>query len=163
MVRWENTPGDQGAPPPRWPADSRIARTGRATLVIAAHEHCPCTVATLREVAKVLEQSAGVAVDVWAVIDGAEPSDLADAASDFPWLHVLRDRDSAELRRFDGLTSGEVLLYGPDGTLRYHGGVTGGRGREGENAGASALLDALLQRAGPAGAPVYGCAIQGGA
>ncbi len=163
MVNWENTPGEQGSPPARWPKASRIARTGRATLVIAAHEHCPCTLATLREISKVLRQSPDADVDVWAVIDGSEPSEVADAAAEFPWLHVLRDRDAAELRLFDGLTSGEVSLYGADGALRYHGGVTGSRGREGANPGAAALLSAILKRDGPRAAPVYGCAIQGGA
>lgn len=42
-------------------------------------------------------------------------------------------------------------------------GVTGSRGREGDNAGADAWLDALQDHVGPRSTPVYGCAIQGGA
>lgn len=162
MIRWENTPGDQGSPPAAWPRASQIPRTGHATLVIAAHEHCACTVATLNEVASVLSHVPAGTVDVWMVVEGHEASEAADAAANFPWLHVRRDPEGAELARFDGLTSGELNLYGSDGTLKYHGGVTGSRGHEGDNAGAEALLSALLDRAGPRAAPVYGCAIRGG-
>ena len=71
----------------------------------------------------------------------------------------MTDAGGGESRRFGALTSGHVLLYGRDGRLLYNGGVTGGRGHEGANAGLS-LAEKLLRSGGePASQPIYGCAL----
>ena len=45
---YQNAPGAVGVPPAQWPADSQVQRSpGRATLVIIAHPHCPCTRASI--------------------------------------------------------------------------------------------------------------------
>src|SRR5262249_44484237 len=41
---YEYSPGDPAVAPARWPEASLLERTpGRATLVMMAHPHCPCT------------------------------------------------------------------------------------------------------------------------
>ena len=65
-------------------------------------------------------------------------------------------------RRYGAATSGYAVLYAPDGRLAFAGGITAGRGHEGDNAGEDAILDAI--NSGPAGGcptrmPVFGCAL----
>ena len=53
-----------------------------------------------------------------------------------------------------------VLLFDPEGALRFRGGVTSGRGHEGNNDGAAALESALRGRPGArAWARVFGCGL----
>ena len=52
MWEYEATPGEVTTPLTDWPSDSRIERnTDRLTLVVFAHPHCPCTRATIGELA----------------------------------------------------------------------------------------------------------------
>jgi hypothetical protein len=71
-----------------------------------------------------------------------------------------RDPGGRETDRFGVKTSGQVLLYGPEGALQFQGGITAGRGHEGDNAGRAALR-ALLTGARPADTEtfVFGCSM----
>jgi hypothetical protein len=54
------TPGAPGKPPRDWPSASGLTRDpSRPTLVIAAHPQCPCTVATLGELSRILAEVDG--------------------------------------------------------------------------------------------------------
>ena len=79
-------------------------------------------------------------------------------ASEVHGLRVLPDDSGHEARLFRAETSGEVVLYGADGRLRFQGGLTLGRGIMGENSGCAAVR-AILSHQSPwlAHAPVYGC------
>jgi hypothetical protein len=58
-------------------------------------------------------------------------------------------------------TSGECLVYDADGKLRFHGGVTSGRGHEGHSIGQDGISAAILNQAVVAKrTPAYGCALQ---
>ena len=55
---YSNQPGQPGDPPARWPGASSIRPVpGRATLVMAAHPHCPCTRASLGELALIMRHA----------------------------------------------------------------------------------------------------------
>jgi hypothetical protein len=74
-------------------------------------------------------------------------------------LESFADRTGAEAHRFGLTTSGEIAIFGTDGTLLYSGGITEARGHEGENPGEAAAL-AALRNSGSApstNAPVFGC------
>ncbi len=60
--RRDAAPGDAGAPTPDWPAGTtlRLASDG-PTLVMLAHPQCPCTVASLDELERLLAAAAGPA------------------------------------------------------------------------------------------------------
>jgi hypothetical protein len=61
LWNYESTPGVAAATPGRWPADSRIKPDAdRATLVMLAHPHCPCTRASIGELARLMTQAQGV-------------------------------------------------------------------------------------------------------
>ncbi len=60
----------------------------------------------------------------------------------------VRIDPEGELARSLGLlSSGTVALYYADGTLAFHGGITAGRGHEGENLGQASVEEALQGRA----------------
>lgn len=156
------TPGAPAAPPLRWPADSALAAPpGRPTLLLFAHPTCPCSRASLDELALILDE-AGPNLTATVVLQktSGPPTPLQAAAAELPGATVFLD-DGAERRRFRARTSGETLLYGSDGRLLFRGGVTAGRGHRGENPGRLTILALLAgppePAATPVECPVYGC------
>ena len=143
---YENTPGVAADPPRRWPADSRIRLApDRATLVMLAHPHCPCTRASVGELASLMAQSQGRLTAYVLFLKPAgfaedwEKTDLWRSAADIPGVIPVVDEEGAEARRFHAVTSGQTLLYGADGRLLFSGGITASRGHSGDNAGRSAI------------------------
>jgi hypothetical protein len=87
-------------------------------------------------------------------------SDLWVTASSIPGVHVLRDVDGADARRFGAWTSGQTLLYDAQGRLRFSGGITDARGHEGDNAGRASLESILFHGETPAArTSVFGCGL----
>ncbi len=58
LMRYANAPGDRGNPLIAWPVDSVVTRSKtRPTLLVFAHPKCPCTRATIDELAWVLRDA----------------------------------------------------------------------------------------------------------
>jgi len=157
-------PGAPAAAPERWPAGSRVGRSaGLATLVVFAHPGCPCTRATLAELARLAPELAGRAsVEVvLAEVAGAEEDGqgIRAAAAAIPGVRIATDPRGVERRRFGALTSGQVLLYDAAGKLAFAGGITPGRGHEGDSFGAAAIRSFVRgERLAGERARVFGCA-----
>jgi hypothetical protein len=144
---YENAPGAVAKPPQRWPADSRIQLSqGRATLVMLAHPHCPCTRASIGELASLMAHAQDrvtayvLFLKPAGVSDNWEQTDLWQSAARIPGVKPLMDDDGAEARRFRAATSGQTVLYDAEGRLLFSGGITGSRGHSGDNAGRSAIV-----------------------
>ncbi|HVQ40522.1 MAG TPA: hypothetical protein VMS31_23470, partial [Pyrinomonadaceae bacterium] len=71
---------------------------------------------------------------------GWELTDLWQSASDIPGVKTILDGDGREARLFNAATSGHTVLYDPQGSLLFSGGITGSRGHFGGNAGESAVI-----------------------
>lgn len=165
---YENAPGQIAAPPSQWPSDSGInLATDRATLIVLAHPRCPCTRASIGELARLMAQSQG-RVTAYALFvkpegssDDWEKTDLWQSAASIPGVNVLAD-DGVEARRFNAVTSGQTVLYDTAGHLMFSGGITGSRGHSGDNEGRSAIV-ALLNtgEAERAETSVFGCSLFG--
>jgi hypothetical protein len=168
MLNYEFTAGAAGTPSSSWPADSSIRpdRHG-ANLVMFAHPRCPCTRASIAELAQVMAHAPRSAVAYVLFYrprqfpPGWERTDLWRSAAAIPGVTVLADPDGREAQRFGAVTSGHVLLYDGAGKLLFTGGITGSRGHAGDNAGCDSVIR-LLTRGGPAPrhALVYGCRIR---
>lgn len=167
LWKYENTPGAAAAATNRWPAGSHIQRaTDRATLVMLAHPHCPCTRASVGELARLMAQAPG-RVTAYVLFTKPlnfskewEQTDLWAASAAIPGVSVVRDDDGVEARRFHAATSGQTMLYDKEGNLLFSGGITGGRGHEGDNAGRSAIVSLLTtSEAEQKETPVFGCAL----
>ena len=170
-IVWDHalSPGVGAAAPDRWPAESRIPREpGLPTLILFAHPRCPCTRASLGELALLMARADGrLAARVLCLAAGDGPADrgpseIVAAAGSTPGVRVLADLDGAEARRFGAATSGQTLLYDRGGRLVFRGGITAARGHAGGNAGLEAVLSFL--RTGnpdPDRTPVFGCPLFG--
>lgn len=165
LVRYANTPGPPAAAPEIWPAQSRLAaRPDRPTLVMFAHPQCPCSRASIGELALLMARVQGRA-DAHVIFyqpanaaPGWEQAGLRQAAEVIPGVRVGTDVDGVEARRFGAFVSGQTVLYSADGRLRFSGGITAARGHSGDNAGRAALAAILLgQRTLAAKTPVFGC------
>lgn len=164
---YENTPGQAGQPPLNWPAASRVQRhSNQFTLIMLVHPHCPCTRASINELALIMARGTGrsTAHVLFLKPDGAElgweRSDLWRNASMIPGVEVMADEGGAEARLFNASTSGQVLLYDAGGRLLFSGGITGARGHEGDNAGRDAITSLLISgEAGSTETFVFGCSL----
>jgi hypothetical protein len=165
LVRYSLGPGRAADAPPIWPAASHVTRVvGQPTLVMIAHPRCACTRASIRELAVLMAHSMGkVSTTVLFVRPSGTSSewndtDLRRSAESIPGVTVLTDPDGQEAARFGAATSGQVLLYDARGRLRFSGGITAGRGHEGDNPGRlglqAYLVDGQTQRPTT---PVFGC------
>ena len=137
------------------------------TLVMFVHPRCPCSRASLNELAILMTHCQGrVNVQVLFMKPPSLPADWAktdlwDSAADIPGVMPRLDLDGAEQRRFAARVSGEVFLYLPDGSLAFHGGITAGRGHYGDNQGRAAIEALLLDRDLQTGStPVFGCELE---
>lgn len=173
LLTHATTAGRRGAAPDRLPADllARLAvPPATPLLVLAAHPMCPCLPATLEQLPALLATAGAgraLALRVLVLTPSAPPPawDAAAAAAlrrALPPATTIDDRDGELARRLGMLTSGHLLLYGSDGTLRFHGGVTAGRGHRGDNPAARALARALAGAGTSATSPretpdVFGC------
>jgi hypothetical protein len=170
LLVYANAPGEAVLAPEAWPETSEIARApGRPTLVMFVHPRCPCSRASVGELALLLERSAGRAEARVVFLDPAGmdadwvKTDLWRAAAAIPGVAPVCDAGGREARIFHAATSGQTLLYDAAGRLLFHGGITVARGHAGDNPGRSAL--AALLAAAPASrtaTPVFGCSLFGG-
>jgi len=169
VVSYEMRAGVAASPPARWPRSSQLPRTtGRATLVIFLHPHCPCSRASIEELDRLLADVHDF-VTVHALFlkpQGAsndwEATDLWQRVASIPNVHLMRDDAGIEASVFDAATSGQVVVYDADGRLIFSGGITPSRGHSGDNDG-RATIRALLtgdryhvhDRT-----PVFGCSLR---
>ena len=169
LWKYSITPGTAGTPPAQWPYMSRIPLAhDQFTLVMTAHPQCPCTRASLGELAMVMAH-AGSRMRAYVLFvrpsglsERLVYSDLWSAAQVIPGVTAVVD-DGTEARRFDAATSGQTMVYDRGGRLVFSGGITAARGHWGDNAGVDTItaLTVRDKRVGHSRTPVFGCALFG--
>lgn len=166
LLNYESAPGTVAEVPRTWPTSAVQLAADRPTLVMLAHPHCPCTRASVGELAELMAVSDGKLV---AYVLFSKPADAGDdwddtglrrSAAAIPGVTVLSDADGAEARRFGAETSGHTLLFAPDGRLLFSGGITQSRGHAGDNAGANAIVSLVKNQVPPRNETfVFGCSL----
>jgi hypothetical protein len=162
LARYEGQAGPVGEAPTFWPEASAISRGAtRPTLLLFVHPECPCTRASIHELAAALEGRANdvelVIVRVGRAIDSElAPQSRGALARALPGARVVDDPEAIEAERFGARTSGHALLFDMAGRRLYSGGLTLARGHEG-NSFARVALIAALDGHHATGAPIYGC------
>lgn len=152
-------------PPAKWPESTTLAKHGdRLTVVMLAHPQCPCTRASIGELAIAAAQAGG-RLDIYVVFLESPAfeleSDLWRSALAIPNTKVIADPDGAEIRKFGVKASGHTLAYDAEGRLVFSGGVVGARGHAGANRGREAIVElARNGRSSVTTTPVFGCALQ---
>ncbi|WP_145026409.1 thioredoxin domain-containing protein [Caulifigura coniformis] len=170
-MRHEKTAAPDHDVATRFPEDAVcVAPLGKPMLIVFVHPKCPCTRASLEEVAA-LHHRCGDKLDMQFVF--LERGDAPWRSEDTEHWETVRainagpafvDVSGTEHRRFGATTSGEALLYMPDGSLAFHGGVTVGRGHSGVSAGRTAIEAIVLNSTGSGRdftrTKVYGCPLE---
>ncbi len=165
LAREEWTPVAGAAAQPTFPPHSALALAPDVpTLILFIHPHCPCTRASMHELAELMVglPHKVAATVVFTLPEGVGPhweqGELWQEAATIPGVRVTTDRDGVEANRFGVKGSGHVLLYRPSGELVFSGGITPSRGHEGDNPGRSAVVGLVLRGHSPADhTPVFGC------
>lgn len=164
---YESSPGITATAPARWPANSQIQRASdRATLVMFAHPRCPCTRASIGELARLMTRCQGrvSAIVLFFRPEGFpldwEKTDLWNSAELIPGVSVMRDEGGFQARSFNAATSGQVTLYDPAGQLVFSGGITISRGHSGDNNGVDQIVSLIVTgEADQKETMVFGCPI----
>src|SRR5258708_20396570 len=162
-------PGISGSPEKHWPQKSRLTRgTDGYTLVLALHPECPCSWATVDELDTILACT-GTKLNVKALFiafpelpEPVELSALWARTQRIKQIEVIKDEGGREVRQFDAHTSGEARLYGPDGVLLFHGGITGSHGPQADNPAEAAVIAWVnqgRQSSALSNTPVFGCSL----
>jgi hypothetical protein len=167
LWRYKSAPGPASAAPPRWPVESTIGRShDEPTLLLFAHPWCPCTRASIGELAVILSKTNGrVKAHVLFDRPASESDDwtqteLWRSATAIPGVTAHIDADGVEARRFGAKTSGHVVLYDPSGTLLFAGGITNARGHAGDSEGRRAVLSLIATgKANRSVGPTFGCTL----
>ncbi len=167
LLRYKSEPGAAARAPRRWPATSAFAApAAQPTLLVFAHPRCPCTQATVSELARLMTDLAGkltarvVIVRPAGADEGWRDTLLERRAAGIPGVSVVADENGREAERFHVVASGTALLYDATGALRFSGGITPSRGHEGDNAGRRRISDLVLRgRTDREDAPVFGCTL----
>ena len=151
-----------------WPA-TVLAPVSGPSLVMVLHPYCPCSEASLEELARILAHSHGplnVRLLFYRPID--QPASwvhtgLWNTALNMRGVQVAEDMDGAAARQFGLATSGEAAVYDAHGTLVFRGGITPSRGHAGDNYGADAVEQFVNKGLCPrTRTPVFGCSVLSG-
>ena len=167
LLNYDYTAANPGTPPAKWPAASKIPHTpGVPAIVVVAHPHCPCSSATVEELARMMALLHDKAAATVIFVRPAEFSeewqktDLWRSAARIPGVTTWSDLDGAEARLFGAQASGQTMLYDAPGNLQFSGGITASRGHAGDSAGRSAILSIVLNGSSKIShTSVYGCSL----
>lgn len=165
-LEYDTKPGPVGQTPRHWPKVNFEPAADRPTLVMVAHPRCPCTRASIGELAQIMARVQGrVAAYVLFVRPsqaGAAWNDsaLQRSAATIPGVTVLPDVDGVAAGRFGAETSGQTSLFAPDGQLLFEGGITASRGHAGDNPGEEAIVSLVGEHTPRLSQSfVFGCAL----
>lgn len=151
----------------RWPAESKLIRSITSpTLLMFVHPKCPCTNASLVELARIY---ARCVKKPKVIVAFYSPKDLGrgwavngkwNLAARIPHANLVLDTDGVEMHRHGARTSGQSFVYSADGTLVFQGGITGSRGHEGDNTGMSRAISAIEGSGRSGNSTVFGCLLE---
>ena len=148
-----------------WSAESSIRQSEDPCVIVFLHPHCPCSLSTMRQLNRI---AAGMnnktAVNEFVFVFYC-PSDKPENWVDGKlWTmakklgRMIVDIDGVEARRFGATTSGHVFLLEND-SLKFSGGITSGRGHDGDSPSADALRTLLNGGKSKSRFAVFGCEI----
>ena len=168
LWRYAYTPGQVAAPPPNWLSATPLKIAKRPLLLMFAHPYCPCSRASIGELAIVMAH-ANEQLDsyVYFYLPANQSSDWARTelwrnAESIPGVHAIEDRAGDFAKLAGVFTSGQTLLYGLDGQLVFNGGITQARGHSGDNYGRRRIISFLQGEVSDRNtSPVFGCSLRG--
>jgi len=167
LCRYSVIPGPPAAAVTSWPTELGPLRKGdRDTLVMVLHPDCPCSRASMSELAVLAADCEGdLSIEILfaqppELVENVRSTDLWQSAAQIPGAMLLEDRGGALARSLGATTSGQVFLFDAGSALRFSGGITSSRGHAGNNAGRVAI-EAIVHKEAPGikTTPVFGCSL----
>ena len=143
LAKYGSAPGAAAGPPRSWPATPGLpCQSSRPSLVMFVHPKCPCSRASINELARLT----------------ARCRDRMDLTA-IPGLRVVVDQGGRLAAAFGITTSGHCLVYDAGENLIFSGGITTGRGHEGDSPGQAIVTGIALHSAvnGSHECATYGC------
>lgn len=167
MLNYDYQAAAPGTPPAKWPRNSTVPHTeGLPTVVLVAHPHCPCTRATIDELARLMARLPNQATATVVFVrprglsEEWEKTDLWSSAARIPGVTVLSDIGGREASLFGAQASGQTMLYSAAGDLQFSGGITTSRGHSGDNLGRSTIVSLVTTGESSTNhTSVYGCSL----
>jgi hypothetical protein len=162
---YKTTPGPYETAPARWPVTSTIVPTaGRVNLVFFAHPQCPCTRASIAELAR-LAVEIGTRAQIHVVLVrppgtdvGFEDGTLLDRARAIAGARIVIDDGGKQADLFGAKASGATVVYTAAGQLAFSGGLTTARGHEGRGPAHTRIVQVIGGAVhDSATAPTFGC------
>lgn len=147
LLTYSNTPGESAKAFQQWPAQSTLARPSHFPILVAfLHPHCPCSEATVGELARLMPHIKGK-MKVLAVFFKPQTQSkewaigrLWQMAQNIPGVEILLDEGGLEAAQFDAKTSGQTFLFDSSGKLVFNGGITSARGHMGDSVGRDTII-----------------------
>jgi hypothetical protein len=139
-------PGPVGKLLTYWPQNIEIKHDQNLyNIVMFAHPKCGCTYSSVVELEKLLRlKNKKINAKIFFYRPTGSKKDWSDGeskklASKLEGAKVYDDEGGQIARHFGAMTSGQVMLFSPEGKLYYAGGITESRGHVGVNAGSRAI------------------------
>ncbi|MFN0206590.1 MAG: hypothetical protein ACKVS6_09805 [Planctomycetota bacterium] len=169
LVKFSTTPGPNITVPVTMPECVPVALDHKHfNLLVFMHPHCPCSAATIGELARVAARCGDrLVISVFFYTDRAQVfgdewarSELWDAAAAIKNIYIQSDDRGAVAEMFSVQTSGHAILYNSRGELVFHGGITSARGHSGDNRGVDAIYQSVFNNNEMLQiTPAFGCPI----
>lgn len=154
-MSYDAAPGTPARPQP-----AKQATSGKWSCTMIVHPYCPCSQASLKALREVAERYPDeLSLDiVFAWQGGPAPCDNLELAGRVPGAAVTWISPEQAEQEFGSYTSGQVLVYSPEGKLAFSGGITPGRGVD-QPRYARDLFELILSGK-RSESSVYGCPLQ---
>jgi hypothetical protein len=165
LSRYENAPGHASATLTEWPNNTRLNPVfGLPTLVMFVHPQCPCSKASMEQLALIMARAQNKVKTYVVFIRPKEfseawvKSDLWKKAIRIPGVTAVVDKYGEEAKKFKAEVSGQTMLYNHQGHLIFSGGITSARGHQGDNDGQSSIISYLTKGIATHNkTPFFGC------
>lgn len=145
------------------PSGGRLAAPRDGYLLsVFIHPLCPCSQATLSEMAVLLGQCPSLSAELHFVKHHkltyrVQDTALWQEAIRLPRTRLVVDADGGRASSLGAATSGQAFLADKNGDMIFSGGITGARGHAGDNMGSRTIRELAGGGSRSATNPVFGC------
>ncbi|PHQ33863.1 thioredoxin domain-containing protein [Rhodopirellula bahusiensis] len=171
LIAYGTTPGESDLPPGVAPFRNvsgflNASSTTEWEIVMAVHPKCPCTVASVNELNRLLDKVDDNVRCRFLVFHPVNSTPdwmngkISSRLACIPRSVIQADEGGETAFELGMKTSGAVIVFDPRGKSRFHGGITVSRNHEGDNLGVRSISMLIQGKTPPlTTTPVYGCSL----
>lgn len=168
LLAWySNKPGETGSPPKSLPKTIPLSNNEKQyQLFMFVHPKCSCTISSIRELKRFLANcSESVSCTFFCFnpsggASGWTRTRIWNCLAEIPDSKIIPDENAKWAQSLGIRTSGHVLIYDSNHNLKFSGGITVGRGHEGESLASISMSNLVrMQEQDRCQYPVFGCPI----